>query len=70
MKALVGINAIALAVPRGYVDLSDLAEARGYPRGDVGADKRPAPKDAARSGAGRGAAFLGIDEGERRVYGG
>ena len=31
MNALAGIDALALAVPRGYLDLADLAAARGVP---------------------------------------
>jgi hydroxymethylglutaryl-CoA synthase len=33
MTASIGIDAIALAVPQGYVELSELAEARGVPPG-------------------------------------
>ena len=37
--------------------------------GDAGADRRRAPDGAARGGAERGSSFLGIDAGERRIYG-
>ncbi|HXN82133.1 MAG TPA: hydroxymethylglutaryl-CoA synthase [Myxococcales bacterium] len=33
MTASIGIDAIALAVPQGYIELSELAEARGVPPG-------------------------------------
>src|SRR6185436_14322001 len=33
MKPTIGIDAIALAVPEGYLDLADLAAARGVPAG-------------------------------------
>ena len=33
MTSSIGIDAIALAVPQGYVELSELAEARGVPPG-------------------------------------
>jgi hydroxymethylglutaryl-CoA synthase len=38
-------------------------------RGDVAADRRPAPRAGEREAPARGVAFLGVDEGERRVYG-
>jgi hydroxymethylglutaryl-CoA synthase len=46
-----------------------IAEYEALRGNDAEADRRRAPADAGRAGAPRGSAFLGIDEGERRVYG-
>lgn len=48
-----------------------IAEYEALRRGDVAADLRPAPANAAAKtdGVGRTAAFLGVDASERRVYG-
>jgi hydroxymethylglutaryl-CoA synthase len=46
-----------------------IAEYEALRGADAGADRRRAPVDAARAVLGRSPSFLGVDEGERRVYG-
>ena len=64
------LQRLAIDAPLQDCRRLSIAEYEEIRRGEAAADKRPAPKDAAHSGADRGASFLGIDEAERRVYGG
>jgi len=60
------VRRLDLAAPIDACRRLSVPEYEALRRSDAGADRRPAPKDTA---AGHALAFLGIDEGERRIYG-
>jgi len=65
------VTALDLDAPVRASRRLTIAEYEDLRRGDVGADRRPAPSSAVsgREARGGAVAFLGVDDGDRRVYG-